>query len=51
MSKTTEISLAVLLSGQHMWNSLPATIRQIISYGQFRQRLKTLLRPRNLNAL
>jgi len=26
-----------------VWNSLPATIRQITSYGQFRQRLKTLI--------
>jgi len=34
-------SLAVV--GPHVWNSLPAIIRQITSYGQFRQYLKTHL--------
>ena len=35
-----------------MWNSLPATIRQITSYGQFRQHLKHIYSgPRNRSAL
>jgi len=29
------------VAGPRVWNSLPATIRHITSYGQFRQRLKT----------
>jgi len=32
-----------LLSQDHVWNSLLATIRQITSYGQFRQHMKTHL--------
>ena len=31
------------VAGPRVWNSLPATIRQITSYGQFKQRLKTHL--------
>jgi len=31
------------VAGPRVWNSLPATIRQITSYGQFRQHLKTRL--------
>ena len=31
------------VAGPHVWNSLPATIRQITSYRQFRQHLRTHL--------
>jgi len=34
----TTLTLAV--AGPRVWNSLPATIRQITSYGQFRQHLE-----------
>jgi len=40
------LSATEVLLSQHrarVWNSLPATLRQITSYGQFRQRLKTHL--------
>jgi len=39
----------VLLSGPRVWSSLPATIRQITSYGQFRQHI--YLGPINRSAL
>ena len=41
------------VAGPRVWNSLPATIRQITSYGQFRQhRLKThLFRTRKLQRI
>jgi len=29
------------VAGPHVWNSLPAAVRQITSYGQFRQHVKT----------
>jgi len=36
------------VAGPRVWNSLPATIRQITSYEQFRQHLKTRISgPRN----
>jgi len=42
-------------AGPRVWNSLPAAIRQITSYGEFGQHLKTrlgpLLRARNRSAL
>jgi len=31
------------VAGPRVWNSLLATIRQITSYGQFRQHLKTFI--------
>jgi len=31
---------SLIITGPRMWNSLPATIRQVTSYGQFRQHLK-----------
>ena len=31
------------VAGPRVWNSLPATIRQITGYGQFRQHLKTFI--------
>jgi len=31
------------VAGPRVWNSLPATVGQITSYGQFRQYLKTHL--------
>ena len=33
-------TLAVAVAGPRVWNSLPATIRQITSHGQFRQHLE-----------
>ena len=42
-----------VVAGPRVWNSLPATIRQITSYGRFRQHLKTHFYsgPRNRSAL
>jgi len=41
--RTTLGDRSFAVAGPHVWNSLPATIRQITSYGQFRQHLKTYL--------
>jgi len=40
---TTVGDRSFAVAGLRVWNSLPTTIRQIASYGQFRQRLKTHL--------
>jgi len=42
-TRTTLGDGSFAVAGPRVWNSLPATIRQITSYGQFRQRLKTRL--------
>jgi len=39
-TRTTLGDRSFAVAGPRVWNSLPATIRQITSYGQFRQRLK-----------
>ena len=51
-TRTTLGDRSFAVAGPRVWNSLPATIRQIISYGQFRQHLKIhSSRPRNRSAL
>jgi len=42
-TRTTVGDRSFAVAGLRVWNSLPTTIRQIASYGQFRQRLKTHL--------
>jgi len=42
-TRTTLGDRSFAVEGPRVWNSLPATIRQITSYGQFRQHLKTHL--------
>ena len=42
-TRTTLGDRSFAVAGSRVWNSLPATIRQITSYGQFRQHLKTHL--------
>jgi len=42
-TRTTLGDRSFAVSGLRVWNSLPATIRQITSYRQFRQHLKTHL--------
>jgi len=39
-TRTTLGDGSFAVAGPRVWNSLPATIRQITSYGQFRQHLK-----------
>ena len=39
-TRTTLGDGSFAVAGPHVWNSLPATIRQITSYGQFRQHMK-----------
>ena len=49
---TTHGDRSFAVAGPHVWNSLPAAIRQITSYGQFRQHLTTHYSgPRNLSTL
>ena len=38
---TTLGDRSFVVAGPRVWNSLPVTIRQITSYGQFRQHLRT----------
>ena len=40
-TRTTLGDRSFAVAGPHVWNSLPVTVWQITSYGQFRQRLKT----------
>ena len=40
-TRTTLGDRSFAVAGPRVWNSLPATIRQITSYGQFRQHLET----------
>jgi len=42
-TRTTLGDGSFAVAGPRVWNSLPAAIRQITSYGQFRQHLKTRL--------
>jgi len=42
-TRTTRGDRSFAVAGPRVWNSLPAAIRQITSYGQFRQHLKTHL--------
>ena len=42
-TRTTLGDRSSAVAGPRVWNSLPATIREITSYGQFRQHLKTRL--------
>ena len=45
-TRTTYGDRSFAVAGPRVWNSLPATIRQIVSYRQFSQHLKThLFRP------
>jgi len=39
-TRTTLGDSSFAVAGPRVWNSLPATVRQITSYGQFRQHLK-----------
>ena len=39
-TRTTLGDRSFAVAGPRVWNSLPATIRQTTSYGQFRQQLK-----------
>jgi len=51
-TRTTLGDRSFAVAGPHVWNSLPVTVRQITSYGQFRQHLKHIcLWPRNRSAL
>jgi len=46
-TRTTFGDRSFTVAGLRLWNSLPATLGQITSYGQFRRHLKhTYLRPR-----
>ena len=40
-TRTTLGDRSFAIAGPRVWNSLPATIRQVTRYGQFRQHLKT----------
>jgi len=42
-TRTTFGDRSFTVAGPRLWNSLPATLRQINSYGQFRRHLKTHL--------
>jgi len=42
-TRTTFGDRSFAVAGPRMWNSLPATLRHINSYGQFRRHLKTHL--------
>ena len=42
-TRTTLGDRSFAVAGPRVWNSLPAAIRQITGYGQFRQHLKTQL--------
>jgi len=42
-SSLSMVDRSFAVAGPHVWNSVPATIRQITSNGQFRQHLKTHL--------
>jgi len=42
-TRTTFGDRSFTVAGSRLWNSLPATLRQINSYGQFRRHLKTHL--------
>jgi len=42
-TRTTLGDRSFAVAGPRVWNSLPATVRQITSYGQFRQHPKTHL--------
>jgi len=42
-TRTTLGDRSFAVAGPRVWNSLPATVRQITSYGQSRQHLKTRL--------
>jgi len=42
-TRTTLGDRSFAVAGPRVWNSLPATIRKITSYRQFRQHLKTHL--------
>jgi len=51
-TRTTLGDRSFAVSGPRVWNSLPATTRQITSYGQFRQHLKHIYSgSRNRSAL
>ena len=46
LARTTHTTLgdrSFAVAGPHVWNSLPATVRQITGYGWFRQHVKTHL--------
>ena len=50
-TRTTFGDRSFIVAGPRLWNSLPATLKQITSYGQFGRHLKTLYGLENHSAL